>query len=106
MSKIIVFFLHDFSKSNLRISAFIFLNILLCKYLFLSSLDKLKSFSMVRRDFGFFFKISSVNAPAPGPISITFLLLRLIRFIIFKIMFLSTKNFDLKIFYLNISLNF
>ena len=44
-------------------------------FLYFSSslLDKLLSFSITIKDFGFFFKISSVGAPLPGPISITFL---------------------------------
>ena len=49
------------------------------------------SFSIKHNDLGFLFKISLVNAPFPGPISIIFLFLIVTEEIIFLITFLSIK---------------
>ena len=48
---------------------------------------------MTINDFGFCLRISSVRAPLPGPISIIFLFLILVNFIILVIIFLSIKKF-------------
>ena len=48
---------------------------------------------IIKRDFGLFFKILSVKAPLPGPISITFLLFIFLIFIILFIIFKSVRKF-------------
>ena len=53
------------------------------------------------KDFGLPFKISSVNAPLPGPTSITCLFLILTILIIFFITFLSIRKFCPSDFFAN-----
>ena len=84
--------------SNFKISELKILINFWLKYFSFKSLHNSLSFSIKVSDFGLLNIISLVNAPVPGPISTICLFLISLKLIIFLIIFLSTKNFDLKIF--------
>ena len=73
----------SFSISIFNTSLLIIFTILLSEYFNLSSFVNSKSFSITINDLGLFFKISSVRAPLPGPISTIFLFLIFDKHIIF-----------------------